>query len=631
VLSLFGYTFAGLAPAATALVAGAATAALVALYLLRERERRVAVAFVALWDPGGGRRRMERIGRRLRRWLSLLLQLCLLWLLLFALADPRPAAGARGGRTWLLLLDRSASMTARLGAADRMAAARALAHRVIAALGEDDRAMVASFARDVTAESGFEADRGRLVAAVATVAAGEQPADVDRGLAFAAAVLRGRPRPTVVVIGDGAYTARDPPDAAEVRFVPVGTTGDNLALLSFSARRRPLDAGAVDATVVVGSFARAPGRAALEIRAGPDRRPIERIALVLGPGERTVRTVGPLAAPDAELEAQILPATENLLAFDDHAYTIVPERTRRRVLVVGAKDLYLDGALLSFGDALTVERVSAGDAEALRARWPSFAAVVFDGTTPAPAPQQGRYLYFDPHGPGSPWPDRGMVADPIPTDADRHHPLLAQISLADLNIREARRLQPGPGDQVVAASLGAPLLIARSRPGLRMAAVSFDARRSDLPLRPSFPLLLANAFEWLDARASSSRGAERTGGMARVPLPRGTAMATVRGPSGEVARVPAAGDAVDFPLPRSGFYRVDPAAPGAPSVVAANLFDAAESDTRLSPILILGGRTLPPWSPPPPARRLPWSILALLAAAMLSLAEWLSHHRRWTV
>jgi hypothetical protein len=632
VLSFLGYTLAGLGPAATAVVAAAGTAALVALYLLRERERRVAVAFVALWDPGGGRRRMERIGRKLRRWLSLLLQLVLLWLLLFALADPRPAGGAPGGRSWLVLLDRSASMTAREGGQPHITTARAAARRVIAALHGDDRAMVASFARDVVAESGFEGDRGRLDGAVEAVAVTEQAADIDRALAFAAAVLRGRPRPVVVLIGDGNYRPQQPPPpGVELRFVPVGTAGPNLALLSFSARRRALDTGAVDATVVLQNFGRGAGRAALELRTGPERRAIERLTVTLAAGERVTRTVGPLVAPQAELEARLLPEGEDRIALDDHAYAVVPERVRRRVLVVGAQDLYLDGALLSFGDALAIQRVTAAGAEALRAQWPAFDAVLFDAVTSGAPPEQGRYFYFDPHGAGSPWPDRGVAADPIPSDADRRHPLLAQISLADLNIREARRLVPAAGDQVVAGALGAPLLVARSRPGLRAVALSFDLRRSDLPLRPSFPLLLANAFEWLDARPGETRGPERTGGQARVALQSGATQATVIGPDGVVSRAAPSGGGIDLPLPRSGFYRVRPTPPGMPSVLAANLFDATESDTRAAPALVLGGGPVPPWTVPRPSRRLPLTTLAVIAAVALSLTEWLSHHRRWTV
>jgi Ca-activated chloride channel family protein len=615
-LALFGYSVAGLAPLAAAGVAAVGTAALVALYLLRERERRVAVAFVPLWDPGGGERRLERIGRRLRRWLSLLLQLVILWLLVFALVDPRPAASARAARTWLVLVDRSASMAG----GPRMDQARALAHQVIAGLEPEDRAMVATFAADVVAASGFEGDRTPLHTAIDRFAAEEQGTDAGRAFAFAAAALRGRPHPTLVLISDGPL-AGPPLPGIEVRFLPVGAPSPNVALLSFSARRRPLDGGAVDAAVVVQSFAGTAQSGTLELSAGG--RALERVALSLGPGERLVRTLGPLASTRADLEARFLPAGPDLLAFDDRAFAVVPERTRRKVLVVGAPNLYLDGALLSFGDALVVRRVTAARPE----EWSAFDVVIFDGVAPSPPPGSGRYLYFDPQGAGSPWPVQGKLAAPIATDLDRHDPLLAQLSLADLNVKEARRLGLGVGDRAVAGALGVPLLLTRQRPGLKMVALSFDIRRSDLPLRPTFPLLLANALEWLDARHAPVLAGRRTGTTARVPVAGGIEQATVSGPGGS-GRVAVVAGAAEVPLPRSGFYRVEPSGDG---LLAANLFDGAESDTRMTPSCAVGGQSVPPWRAPRPNRHQSWPTLALVLAAVLSLAEWATHHRRWTV
>jgi Ca-activated chloride channel family protein len=610
----------GLAPLAAAGVAAVGTAALVALYLLRERERRVAVAFVALWDPGGGQRRLERIGRRLRRWLSLLLALVVLWLLVLALVDARPAASARAASTWVILVDRSASMSG----GDRLAVAKRLAHQVVAGLAPEDRAMVATFARETVAASGFERPGPILDAAIDGLAAGEQGTDAARAFAFARAVLRGRPHPVLVVVSDGRLAA--PELAAEVRFLPVGSAGPNVGLMAFSARRRPLDGGAVDATVVAQSFAAGPVAGAVEVAAGG--QVLERVAVSLAPGERLTRTLGPLATTRAALEARFIPAGADLMGFDDRAFAVVPERTRRRVLVVGPANLYLDGALLSFGDTVTVRRVAEAQAETMRAEWPAWAAVIFDGVAPAPAPEQGRYLYFDPHGPGSPWAERGRLPDPVATDVDRRHPLLAQLSLADLNVREARRLALIAGDQSVAAALDVPLILTRRRPGLKMAALSFDVRRSDLPLRPTFPLLLANALEWLDPRSDASVIGQRTGAVAHVPVSGGAAWATVVRPDGVSDRLAASGDSVDVTLDRAGFYRVEPSVAG---LVAANLFDAAESDTRMAPSCTVGGRPLPPWQPPPPSRRPPWPTVALILAALLSLAEWATHHRRWTV
>src|SRR5262249_57154903 len=118
--------------------------------------------------------------------------------------------------------------------------------------------------------------------------------------------------------------------------------------------------------------------------------------------------------------------------------------------------------------------------------------VVFDGVVPAAAPEKGRFLFLDPHGPGSPFTERGSVRDPVIADVRRDHPLARQLDLSDVNIASARRLALAAGDVAVAGSFGVPLLIARERPGLRIAATSFDPPRADLPIAPAVPFLIAN-------------------------------------------------------------------------------------------------------------------------------------------
>ncbi len=624
---MFGQIFTGLSPMFTAGLAVAGSAALVALYLLREHQRRVRVAFLPLWQPGTGSRRIERVGRRLRRWLSLLLQLVMLWLLLLALADPRPAATAEGARTWVVLVDRSASMSARHGDSDRLESARQRASDLVATLGGNDTVMIVSFARGVTAESGFETDAKRLEAALERIRPSHERGDLGRALTFAAAVLRGRLRPTVVVVGDGAHekTAVDL-QGVELRTLTVGTPGDNVAFVSLSARRRLLDPGTVDIGFVVHNFGTTARSLAIEILAGSEGRPIERLPLTLAAGERVARTVAQVFTRQAEIEARLV-GEPDLLPLDDRAYAVVPPRPRRKVLIVGGSNLYLDGAVLSFGDAVVATRVTLTAAETMRADWPSYDVVVFDGVTPPSVPTTGRFIYFDPSGPGSPFPERGVVRAPIPSNIDRRHPLLMHVSLADLNIREARRLALEKGDRAVASSFGAPLILTRERPDLKMIALSFDVRRSDLPLRPIFPLLLANAFEWLDTRAAEETTAARTGQVVRIPVP-GRAVA-VRGPNGSASRHGTIDGFVELALPEQGLYRisaVDDGGRSAERLVVANLADATESDTRARPGLAATEVTLPGRS-----RAQSWALWALLATAALSLCEWWSHHRRWTV
>src|SRR5262245_20834251 len=249
-----------LPPRAAAVAGVAGAAAITVLYLIRLRRRRVIVPFAPLWLAAAGPRRTTSWARRLRDVVSLLLALVLLGLVLLAAVDPRPAAADRAGRSLVVLIDRSASMSARDGTArstTRLDAARARATAIVDGLSAADRALVASFASDTVAETGFEADAGRLRRAVAAVAPSEEPGDLPRALTFASAILRGRPRPTIVLISDGAFSdeaRRTHPGDVDVRFAPIGQTGrqgGNVGIISFAARRLPADPSAVEAALVV--------------------------------------------------------------------------------------------------------------------------------------------------------------------------------------------------------------------------------------------------------------------------------------------------------------------------------------------------------------------------------------------
>jgi hypothetical protein len=305
-------------------------------------------------------------------------------------------------------------------------------------------------------------------------------------------------------------------------------------------------------------------------------------------------------------------------------------------LVIGRPNLYLDGALLSLGAAVHVERLAATAFETSRQRWAAADAVIFNGVVPDPAPTAGRFLYLDPHGAPSPWPDRGTISNPIVTDVRRDHPILKQISLADLNVASARRLTLGRNDVAVASALSAPLVIARITNTTRTAAVAFDLDHSDFPLRPAFPLFLANTLTWLSNRPAAEALSWPTGRTIRVDIANGTTRDDVRNvdvvsPDGSIVRTPVVSGGVTVALDRVG--TTDILGPTGLRIarVAANLTSPGESDLAPRLTLKIGGQT------PPPAdsshvrpRREPW-LIALLVALGLSLGEWTSLHRRLTV
>jgi hypothetical protein len=160
-----------------------------------------------------------------------------------------------------------------------------------------------------------------------------------------------------------------------------------------------------------------------------------------------------------------------------------------------------------------------------------------------------------------------------------------------------------------------------------MMAIGFDLRRSDLPMRVAFPVLLSDALDWFAGDdAAQLVGTYRTGRAWRVPSPAaGADEVVLEAPDGTRATAPVGDDgAATFFGRRAGFHKVR--AGGLETELAANLADPAESD--LAPRDLLQ-------APPPelggsgPRRQL-WAWLLAVALA-LTLGEWLSYQRRFTV
>src|SRR5262249_55611964 len=110
----------------TAIVAAAVTVpALLVLYFLKLRRRAVRVSSTLLWERAVQDLQVNTPFRWLRASWILLLQLLLLGLLVTALGRPAIDAGPAAGPRVILLVDRSASMSALDGIRDKRAASSA--------------------------------------------------------------------------------------------------------------------------------------------------------------------------------------------------------------------------------------------------------------------------------------------------------------------------------------------------------------------------------------------------------------------------------------------------------------------------------------------------------------------------
>src|SRR5690606_28030239 len=136
---------------------------------------------------------------------------------------------------------------------------------------------------------------------------------------------------------------------------------------------------------------------------------------------------------------------QDQLAADNHAYALMPERRRVKVLVVTKGNTYLEAALLL--DEYLEVTLAAPDTPLPKER---FDVTVLDGVAPAIEAMHGSLLYLDSPAQGAPVGHRARKSDieSFGFDSwDKKSPLLSFIAPENIQITRGHALAPGEGDK----------------------------------------------------------------------------------------------------------------------------------------------------------------------------------------
>jgi hypothetical protein len=358
-----------------------------------------------------------------------------------------------------------------------------------------------------------------------------------------------------------------------------------------------------------------------------DGKVVDVTELSLKPKESLARFYKDLAGASRTLEATIRMADgkPDDLPADDHAYALMPERRRARVLVVTAGNTYLEAALL-LDEYLDVEVIAPE-------HYPpeeKFDVTIYDGVAPRHANHTGPALYLAPPAEGSPVA-LGREIEMFGFDTwDKKSPFLRWMSMGDIQVAHGHAFGPTKDQKVVGASELGPILVSGTQSGQRFLALGFDPRDSDFVLRVGWPLFILNAVNTFVEEDSGYISSFRTGQVWRVPAPSTVDVATLVEPGGKRRAVPVKEGRAYYLGERAGFYRLE--AQDAPVVrFAANLSDVEESHIAPAKDLTIGGvKAGVVGDFKIGVRREIWLYL-LVIVIVVSIVEWVTYHRRWTV
>ena len=570
---------------------------IVILHFYRGRVRRIPVPALLFWEQVLVQEERRTALRRLRHVASLLLSLAALVLLTAAAAAPRLAPPRR----WAVLLDTSPSMSAlEADGRSRLALALDLARDFLRTRGAGDQ--VAVHGSDGPAVP-FTADLDGLAARLDVPPPARGGALEER----IRAALGAGPDVVAVVFSDR------PPEASD-RVIPVRVGGprDNAGWVRGLSVRRPGEKR-VSLELEMAVFAEAPAPREEVLRfAGREfaRRPA-------APGRREW-ILDPVAHPGARLEdgglVEVALEPPDAFPADDTARFVVPPVTPPPVIVFhpDKPDELLMHALTTLRAGGLLGEVSAAPVSRLgelRGRLGEGLFVIFDRTAPPEAPLRAGILVLGAPGPGG-------VETPSVVDWDRDAPPVRGADFGGLLLRRSRIL---PGTPLLRAIEG-PVAVWSAQGGRARVELGFALGDSDLAVRPAFLALLFSTAEWAAWRGLRAFPPQaEAGARLRAEAPLWIETGELRVEQGRRAeRVAVRGARADgAPVLAPGFAVVRAA--GREEWIAANLFDARESDLR--------DVSTASSAPPPPApwsARIPITAPALLLVVVLVLVEaWL--------
>jgi hypothetical protein len=505
-------------------IAGAISAAVVALYLLDRSKRKLIVSTLRFWTGVDVRTQFQHRRRIQQPW-SLLLELISLFLLVAAIAGPRLGLIDNSGRDHVLILDTSAWMGSQNARGQTLLdEARQSALAYLKALPKRDRAMLVRADALATPATAFESDHQVVENAIRQSQPGASALNLAQAFEFAqrAQKLQSRRAGEIVFAGAGRVPEEQATLAAlpsNLRILPVSMPRENVGIRKVGLRRSPGQPDVWDIFVVVRNYGVREHDVDLALQFA--QSPAGEKLLRLKPGAEEQAAFAYKTRAAGYLEARL--NVKDALPQDDRALIELPAQASLRVAVYSEQPELLR-ALVAANPQVqatfeTPERYSP-DVKA--------DVVVLDHFAPAAAPRAGS-LWIEPPVRGSPIPVGGQRAN-VRLEKWRDDTELGEgLRTQDVVLESAETFEPASGDIVVAEAAAGPLVVARENKSGKMVAMGFNPGRAPMKYQLAAPLLMANILRWMAPGAFRRWEVQASAvGTVRVEVEKGIDPASVR-------------------------------------------------------------------------------------------------------
>ncbi len=524
--------------------------ALLAVYLLRHRHRRLPVSALFLWNfaqpPRRGGARLKRSPLPPIFWLETIL----LALLALAAADPLfPRADAR--RELLVVLDAGVAMQAP-GPNGAPALEQALRQVRREFRSEPWRRRRVIEAADTPTVRVDATETGSALAQLDGFSARAPRSDLAAALTLAMRLAGSAD--AILVVTDRPPAA--PPEDPRLRWIALGAASANVAITD--ALRGPDNAGGEVCVTEIANFSGEQKTLTLFMEQGIRSEQAARFVLDAGARQRVRLNVPDARAP---LTLRLEPDDDFMV---DNQVVLCPEPLPRLPVSLRMQPESLHATLLR--KALTAGGRVAGAPTDGASSPPTPALIFRDAAEPESVYPPWTVVL---HSPPEPQPFAG------PFLRTTRHPLIEELAL-DGVLWGAQSSYPLPGVPVLCLADGTPLIAIADGPVLHL---QWAPEQSTLQRTPDWPILIDNLLAWRTESLPAGQPRNMPLGARAVWESPDSGFATVRHPDGSVARLPSREGMTIFKPDQPGLYRIEPPR-GEAFETGVNLLAPATSDLR---------------------------------------------------